>query len=89
MRPPIPLPELRTFVRPFARLGALALGLCGCSALDTLSVGHQRNPYTLYLKPASVAVVSTDMRERYACVSGAPLMCQCMSRLGGDCECRC
>ena len=89
MRPSILLPKLRTFTHPFARLGALAIALCGCSALDTLSVAPQRNPYTLYLKPASVAVVRTEMRDRYACVSGKPMMCQCMSRLGGDCECRC
>lgn len=89
MRSPIPLPELRTFTRPFALIGALALALCGCSALDTLSAAPQRNPYTLYLKPASVTLVRTDMRDRYACASGVPLTCHCTSRLGGDCECRC
>ena len=91
MRPSIPLPQLRAFTRALAQAGAFAFALSGCSALDTLSATPQpqRNPYTLYLKPASMTVVRTDMRDRYACASGVPLTCQCTSRLGGDCECRC
>jgi hypothetical protein len=72
-----------------ARLSTILLALSGCSALDSMSLSPQRDPYTLYLKPASVALVRTEMRDRYACASGVPLTCQCTSRLGGDCECRC
>jgi hypothetical protein len=63
--------------------------LSGCSILDGLAEGTTYDPYKLYLKNSMPVQIEADLLDRYACANAAPLICQCMSRLGGSCDCHC
>jgi hypothetical protein len=43
-------------------------------------------PYFLDSKPQQVR---RDVINRYACLTGSPLICQCTSRFSGNCDCQC
>jgi hypothetical protein len=63
--------------------------LSGCSILDGLPEGPAYDPYKLYLKNSMPVRIEADLLDRYACATAARLICQCMSRLGGTCDCHC
>jgi hypothetical protein len=98
------VPHLSILTRPIAPLAAIALLLGGCSALggnsaataytpsSTLSmslVPPNSSPSIYYLRDGVPRSVRRDFVSRYACASGAPLACTCMSRLSEACDCRC
>jgi hypothetical protein len=63
--------------------------LSGCGVLDGLAKGPAYDPYKLYLKNSMPVRIEADLLDRYACANAAPLICQCMSRLSGSCDCHC
>jgi hypothetical protein len=69
-------------------LAALVL-LSGCSVLDNLATAPKYDPYTLYLGNGTPVRARSDILDRYACRSGAPLVCQCWGGLNAFCECVC
>ena len=75
----------------FALLATAASSvLSGCSILDGLAGGTTTyDPYKLYLKNSMPVRTEAELLDRYACANAAPLICQCMSRLGGSCDCHC
>jgi hypothetical protein len=94
------VPKLARRVLPLAAVTTTAvIALCGCSVLDSVSTGNfsvgsvsaapSYNPSIYYLATPEIHRVSREYTDRYACATGAPLMCVCTSRHFGDCDCHC
>ena len=98
------VPRLSILTRPLAPSAAIALLLGGCGTLGGNSVAPGYAPSSIramslapstpspsiyYLRDGVPHSVQRDFVSRYACASGAPLACTCMSRLSEACDCRC
>jgi hypothetical protein len=98
------LPPLSTRARPVAQLAAIAFMLAGCSTVgggpaapaysppSARALGfapRSPSPSVFYLTNGIAHSVRRDYVDRYACASGVPLACTCMSRLSEACDCRC
>jgi len=81
--------EATTMRAAIALVGCVA-GLGGCSGVGGMATGGERrtlDPSTIYLATFEQVETTREDADRYACLNGAPLVCQILSHTLVECAC--